>query len=61
LLQEIDAQHPLDADRRTAIARIGIEGLISPHSACRGTTRSISAKNAARANFGKALQKTICA
>jgi nitrile hydratase accessory protein len=30
LLQEIDAQHRLDADRRTSIARIGIEGLHHP-------------------------------
>jgi hypothetical protein len=49
--QEIDPPHPRDPNRRAAITRLRIEwlnGSINAYSAAYGTTRSISARNAAR-------------
>src|SRR6516162_4232981 len=48
LLQKIDAPHPLDPDRRAAIAWFGINRFEQPAQRPHATTRSISATNTAR-------------
>jgi hypothetical protein len=48
LLQEIDAQHALEPERRTPVPRLWIERFDQAHNCVQGTTRSISARNAGR-------------
>jgi hypothetical protein len=49
VLQEVQPQHPFQADRRAVIADFWVEnGSTSAHSLRHGTTCSISATNAAR-------------
>lgn len=48
LLQEVDAEHPLDANGRTALFALGIEGLDEGTQFFHGTILSISARDFSR-------------
>ena len=48
VLEEVDAQHALKANRRASVSRFGVDRLDQAHSADHGTTRFISARNFAR-------------